>query len=236
MKIENFMDNPRTDLLDSPPQVTQPGRKAELWMAGIPAAATGLNFFLQQLTQCVLFVVVCKYVSDMSVTITTAQDPQMPVVKTDAMKQLGMDIRSEILYASLNIEHVANMIRNLNLNRTIGKDTPEPLYVTFKENIDYLISRKLMGTRSEERFRAFAQIRNKFIHEIRCKTYADLELFEPRPIPLIHRVAEDFLNHTPLKWVCTETDKLKLGIKLIMISVIDDCEGMVNEQVEKRSL
>lgn len=141
-----------------------------------------------------------------------------------------MDIRSEILYASLNIEHVANMIRNLNLNRTSGKDTPEPLDVRFKENIDYLISRKLMDTRSEERFRAFAQIRNKFIHEIRCKTYADLEQWEPRPIPLILRIAQDFLEHTPLKWVHNETDKLKL----IMISVIDDCERMVNEQVEKR--
>lgn len=148
------------------------------------------------------------------------------------MAEHGMELRSKVLFAALNIELVANVVRNLEIGRT-AKDGLKKW--SFNDNIDYLFSKGLLDKQAEERFHAFRHIRNAFIHEIECKTTDDLARLEPRPIPLMLELADKALKAVPLPLVRTTTQRLDLGLNIIGNSVIAECGRMVEDQAKKRA-
>ena len=148
-----------------------------------------------------------------------------------AMEKYGMDLRSRILFASLNIEYVSNVLRNLAIGRT-AKDGLQKR--NFDTNIDYLFKKGLMGKVAEQRFHAFRHIRNAFIHEIECKSTDDLVRLVPSVKPLMLELAETTLKAVPLPLVRTESQKLVLGLNIIANSVIAECGRMVDEQDARR--
>ena len=146
------------------------------------------------------------------------------------MAEHGMELRAKVLFVALNVEWVANVIRNLQSGRT-AKDGLKKW--SFNENIDYLFSTGLMDKQAEERFHAFRHIRNAFIHDIECKSTDDLARLEQRPVTLMLEQADKALKAVPLPLVRTRTQRLDLGLNIIGNSVIAECGRMVEEQAKK---
>lgn len=151
----------------------------------------------------------------------------------EVMKQYGMEKRSKILFASLNIELVANVIRNIHIGRTAEDGLNNQ---TFNENIKFLVKNELMGSEAQERFNAFRHIRNAFIHDLNCKSIEDLVLLVPDVKPLMLQLGENVLKGVPLPLVRTETEKLELGMNIITNSVIEECGRMAKAQAARRGL
>lgn len=148
------------------------------------------------------------------------------------MEEHGMNLRRNILFASLCIERVANVVRNLELGRT-AKDGPLRTW-HFDKNIKFLFEKKLIETEYEKRFHAFRQFRNAFIHDLDCKDMSSLALIEPRPIDLMRELAEKALKSVIVPLERTEEEKIGIGLNIITNSVIHECGRIVEEQAKRR--
>ncbi len=149
----------------------------------------------------------------------------------EVMERYGMERRSRILFASLNVELIANLLRNIEVGRT-AKDSPQKK--SFNDNIDFLFKRKMMTAELEEQFHAFRHIRNNFVHEIECKDSEDLVKLKPDLKPLMLRLADEVLKAVPLPLKRTEKQRLDLGMNIITNRVISTCGRMVEEQAKRR--
>lgn len=148
------------------------------------------------------------------------------------MEQHGMDLRRNILFASLCIERVANVVRNLDLGRT-AKDGPMRTW-NFDKNIKFLFEKKLIESEYQKRFHAFRQFRNAFIHDLDCKDMSSLVFIEPRPIGLMRELAEKELKAVIVPVELTEEEKLGIGLNIITNSVIHECGRIVEDQARWR--
>lgn len=148
------------------------------------------------------------------------------------MAQHGMDLRRNILFASLCIERVANVVRNLELGRT-AKHGPMRTW-GFDKNIKFLFEKGLIGSEYAERFHAFRQFRNAFIHDLDCKDMNSLARIEPRPIELMRELAEKALQAVIVPLERTEDEKLGIGLNIITNSVIQECGRIVEAQAQRR--
>lgn len=149
----------------------------------------------------------------------------------EVMERYGMERRSRILFASLNVELIANVLRNIEIGRT-DKDGLQKK--SFNDNIDFLFHRHMMTKEVEEQFHAFRHIRNNFVHEIECKDSDDLVKLKPDLKPLMLRLADEVLKAVPLPLNRTEKQRLDLGMNIITNRVIAECGRMVEEQAKRR--
>lgn len=149
----------------------------------------------------------------------------------EVMERYGMERRSRILFASLNVELIANILRNIEIGRTAKEGLQQK---SFNDNIDFLFRKQMMTKEVEEQFHAFRHIRNNFVHEIECKDSGDLVKLKPELKPLILRLADEVLGAVPLPLKRTEKQRMDFGVNIITNNVIAECGRMVEEQAKRR--
>jgi len=94
---------------------------------------------------------------------------------------IGMPFRSEILAASLVIEKMTSAflsvllgIKDLKNSRVLGNRSG---CLSFNQKIDLLIEMGAVSSKDRNKFQAFMEIRNQFMHNISANTYENCYSF-----------------------------------------------------------
>lgn len=147
-----------------------------------------------------------------------------------AMEQYGMELRAKVLFASLNIELIVSLLRNMEMGRS-AKDGRKRW--KFNEDINFLINNKMVNKDMGVLFHHFRDIRNNFIHDIECIDVAALLKREPHLESIFLGFADELLSKVPVPLKSTESERLDLGFNYLVNAVINECARLTSERAHK---
>lgn len=145
------------------------------------------------------------------------------------MEENGMNIRSNVLFASLIIEqHIGTMLLSL-----MQVTKPELVNINFNQKIEFLEAMEVIDKGERQKLEAFKYVRNKFVHELPINTF--VKCFEKNQAhkKLVLELAEEQIQILPDEFTWDDEKRLYYGFNLLASKITDITEKVMLQAIDR---
>ncbi len=146
------------------------------------------------------------------------------------MEEAGMPIRSNVLFASILIEHhIGSMLLSLMQVRK-----PELINLNFNQKIEFLEAFDVIGKKEKNELNAFKFVRNKFVHEFPINTFVKCFEKDTGHKKIVLDLADKEVQILPSEFTWDEEKRLSYGFNLLSSQVAAITDKILKETLARR--